>query len=66
MQPVTVLAFRKRLKKRGYTDISIILHEDPETYKLDGKYLVCAREPLAGQYVRKVCTIEFMHNAFRF
>lgn len=66
MQPVTVLAFRKRLKKRGYKEISITLNVDPVTHRYDGKYLVCAREPLAGVFVNRVCSIEFMHNAFRF
>ena len=66
MQPAEVLAFRKRLKKRGYKDVSISLHVDPATHRYDGKYLVCAREPLAGILVNRVCTVEFMHNAFRF
>lgn len=40
-QSVVVMAFRKRLKKRGYTEIRI--------ERLDtGKYMVRALEPLAG------------------
>lgn len=39
-----IMAFRKRLSKRGYTDISIYrLHAD--------QYQVTAREPLANQTV---------------
>ena len=43
-QNTIVMAFRKRLSKRGYTDISI--------YRLHGdEYQVKAREPLANQIV---------------
>ena len=66
MQPAEVLAFRKRLKKRGYKAVSISLHWDPETRSYDGKYLVEAREPLANQKIERVCTIGYMMNAFRF
>lgn len=43
-QPVEVMAFRKRLKKRGYTDISISWDTDQEVYR------VRAREPLAEEW----------------
>lgn len=45
-QSNTVMAFRKRLKKRGYQDIRI------ELYK-PGVYLVSALEPLAGMGVQR-------------
>ncbi len=44
-QPIEVMAFRKRLKKRGYTDVSIVWDTHQEVY------LVVAHEPLAGQRV---------------
>lgn len=46
-QPVEVMAFRKRLKKRGYTDISISWDTDQEVYR------VRAREPLAEEMVER-------------
>ena len=60
MQPTYVMAFRKRLKKRGYTDIKIYR----AVYSQD-IYLVSAIEPLAGFGVQRECTIEFMHQAFK-
>ncbi len=44
-QPCEVMAFRKRLKKRGYTDIKIVWDTNQEVYQ------VTAVEPLAGQEV---------------
>ncbi len=49
MQDSILLAFRKRLKKRGYTDISIVRAPS------EGKdyYRVYANEPLAGVRIIK-------------
>lgn len=44
-QPVEVMAFRKRLKKRGYMAVSIAWDTDQKVYH------VSACEPLAGQKV---------------
>lgn len=61
MQSTTVMAFRKRMKSHGYTEISI--------YKIrpfTGNYLVFAREPLTNSYVSVRMTEIAMGNAFRF
>lgn len=60
MQQVTIMAFRKRLKKRGYTEISI--YRDKET----GLYIVKAKEPLANAIVSCEYSIVAMYHAMRF
>lgn len=45
-QPLTVLSFRKRLRKRGYTQVRI-------TRCPSGNYLVSAFEPLASFPVQR-------------
>lgn len=46
MQHAILLAFRKRLKNRGYTDISIYQSKfNPQNY------IVRAREPLANEVI---------------
>lgn len=52
-QHYTLLAFRKRCKKRGYKDIHIKQHPTEK-----GRYIVEAREPLAGQIVKAVYSLE--------
>lgn len=54
-QSNTVMAFRKRLKKRGYLDIRI------ERYK-SGIYLVQALEPLAKMGVQLEMTEQDMYE----
>jgi hypothetical protein len=49
----TLLAFRKRCKKRGYRDIHIKQHPTDKE-----RYIVEAREPLAGQIVKAVYSLE--------
>lgn len=46
-QPTYVMAFRKRLKKRGYSDIKIFSLLDDDR-KPTGRYLVSAVDPLVG------------------
>lgn len=66
MQNHIILAFRKRLKKRGYTDISVFQVKHPLTRRFTGNYLVRAVEPLSGVAVSRECTLEYMDYAFRF
>ena len=61
MQDPIVMAFRKRMKSYGYTEIKI--------YKLrpfNGKYLVTAVEPLAHVQVSVKFDHYDMNGAFRF
>lgn len=60
MQKPVIMAFRKRLKKRGYTDISICKERDSD------EYVVNAAEPLAHVVVTCKYTIVAMYNSFRF
>lgn len=60
LQSNFVMAFRKRLKKRGYTDVSIRKLKD------SNEYLVTGIEPLSGAVVSRECSISFLLNAFRF
>ncbi len=53
-QSSVVMAFRKRLRKRGYQDVRI-LRTKP------GVYLVFALEPLAGFGVQREMTEQDMH-----
>ena len=63
MQNVAIMAFRKRLGKRGYTDISIRKKIEK---KDTGLYVIIAVEPLAGNKVTAEYTIAQMARAFRF
>lgn len=58
-QDVVVMAFRKRLKKRGYTDISICWNEKKR------QYLITAVDPLAGKPVRVYRPLGWMAGAMR-
>lgn len=53
-----IMAFRKRLKKRGYRDISI-------RFKDSGLYVISAIEPLSEERVRVERGVVFMSHAFR-
>lgn len=63
MQSNIVMAFRKRLKRWGYRDISI------RQYCVEGipsgEYSVIATEPLAGMKVCANYTLAMMHHAFK-
>ena len=61
LQDPIVMAFRKRMKSCGYTDITI--------YKMspfNGFYRVSAVEPLSKAKVSVKYDLCDMHNAFRF
>lgn len=60
MQSSFIMAFRKRLKKRGYTDVSIRKIKDEDFY------LVIGTEPLSGAVISRKCSYDFLLNAFRF
>jgi len=60
MQDTVIMAFRKRLKKRGYTEISI------KKIKDSANYIVTAIEPLARLEVSIEYPIVGMHHSFRF
>jgi len=66
MQNPTIMAFRKRLKKRGYDDVKIKLVR-PKT-KVNGCWLysVSAIDPLTRNVVKADYTIIGMDNSFRF
>lgn len=65
MQDTRIMAFRKRLKKRGYDDIKI-KRVYPET-KVNGDYLyeVSAIDPLTRKYVKADYTATRMNYSFR-
>lgn len=61
MQPCYVMAFRKRLRNRGYRNISIC-----EYWRTEGNgWLVSADEPLSGCRVEKVLSVTEILNMFR-
>ncbi len=62
MQHPVVMVFRKRLKKRGYTDVSIKVYNRNSDIE---HYIVTAVEPLSGIKVSKVCGSIFMYHSFR-
>ena len=53
MQDRILLSFRKRLKKRGYTNIKIVKTRDVNGNCMQDRYTVYANEPLSGI---RVCT----------
>lgn|GEM_PF-2541053 len=65
MQTNTVMAFRKRMKKRGYTYISIYKSKKLK-YMYSPEYKVSAREPLANTLITTVIHINDMNEMFRF
>ena len=60
MQNSIVMAFRKRLKKHGYTDISIKKIKDSENY------LVTVIEPLAHTVISVEYPLFGMYHLFKF
>lgn len=56
MQPPIVMAFRKRLKKKGYTDIKI------KKSKVSSNYVVTAIEPLADTECYREYCLHSMHH----
>lgn len=60
-QSCTVMAFRKRLKSYGYTEIEIIKIKGyyPERYKIK------AIEPLGKNLIETEYTTTEMHNSFK-
>lgn len=64
-QSVTVMAFRKRLKGFGYTDISIRYSASLSAEQKRRVYVIMAREPLASQMVRRQCSEVEMAHMFR-
>ena len=63
MQSNIVMAFRKRLKKTGYEDISIKQMRGEGIPA--GEYTVTAIEPLAGMKITAYYTLSAMHMAFK-
>lgn len=61
MQAPIVMAFRKRMKACGYTQIEIY-----KKRPFNGVYLVSAVEPLVHVRVRADYDHFAMHNSFRF
>ncbi len=64
-QSTDVMAFRKRLKSKGYKDISIIYQAEESKKVTQRIYSVTAREPLAGVIVRRQCSEIEMHFMFK-
>ena len=60
MQDASIMAFRKRLKKRGYTNISIVRCKDKTRENYKNFYTVTANEPLANQKI----VVEYPFVAF--
>lgn len=54
------MAFRKRLKKRGYKDVSIKFNKE------SGLYVISALEPLANTLINVEYSIDRMFRSFRF
>lgn len=63
MQDPILLAFRKRLKKRGYTNISI--YRCMSLTGESGYYRVTCNEPLANTYVNVVYPLVAFHKLMR-
>lgn len=64
MQNCVVMAFRKRLIKRGYTHVSILREKINGVYT--GYYVVKAVEPLGSSAVSVVYSVDRMYFGFRF
>lgn len=60
MQNPVIMAFRKRLKKRGYKDVSIKFNKE------SGLYVISALEPLANTLINVEYSIDRMFRSFRF
>lgn len=64
-QSTTVMAFRKRLRSWGYTDVSIWQKLDDKGRVVPGIYEVRAIEPLGGNLIVADYSVERMHLSFR-
>lgn len=64
-QSTIIMAFRKRLKNAGYTGISIVYLAEETAKATQPQYSVTAREPLAGEMVRRQCSEIEMYHMFR-
>lgn len=62
MQNTIIMAFRKRLKNRGYKNVSIKIIKEGEN---KGKYIVTAEEPLSYTNITKICDEYFMNTKFK-
>lgn len=60
MQNPVIMAFRKRLKKRGYKDVSIKFNKE------SGLYVISALESLANTLINVEYSIDRMFGSFRF
>ena len=60
MQDNILLAFRKRLKNRGYYDISIYRSVERDAFGRRNKYTVTCKEPLNGT------PVIFTHDLIQF
>lgn len=60
-----IMAFRKRLRSYGYTNISIIQKKDDYGRLVVGVYTVTAVEPLGHTVVVVDCSRQQMHLSFR-
>lgn len=60
MQNPVIMAFRKRLKKRGYKDVSIKFNKE------SGLYVISALELLANTLINVEYSIDRMFGSFRF
>lgn len=64
MQNHVVMAFRKRLKSFGYSDVSICQKKDKGKI-VPSVYVVSAVEPLGGNSVKVEYSISRMNHSFR-
>lgn len=58
-----LLSFRKRMKKRGYTDIHIKVIHNADGFN---SYLVSAVEPLASTLITTELSLDSVIHMFRF
>lgn len=65
MQSHVVMAFRKRMKSFGYTEISIVMKRNDKGEKQRFLYTVTAREPLAKTLVSAEYSTTKMNFTFR-
>lgn len=63
-QGTVVMAFRKRAKRWGYTDIQIYKYFRDGKW-VPGMYLVEATGPLAGEHIRVVLDVSEMALRFK-
>ena len=65
MQDRIITAFRKRLKKRGYTEIHIRKYYNPLKPEEKDIYQIEAREPLANKNIIVYYSIIQMNNLMK-